>query len=516
MPHPTHRFSALGWAAVASLFLTAPHAVAQSESAPTAQEAFPALTPNEISGLFQAGHPWGYVSIDGHAGSWSGIGLKTSGTLQLAPHHAGFLGLWREDSGRAAGVLWLSPTPEGDTIEGWRAVISEGSPATEPLKRIPIHWRRAPAPAPTRIIESGRVRVELYTDRYAFEARLGGRVQAVTFDDVKPRTLGRFDRNHYEKSHGIMINGQGDQYVSAHFGSPGNYTATSPPNMYAPGPPASKNFLAPLRDELTRRLNELRVQFAQQKETVWRLQEQLREAQKGPQKKRLIAQASNRETSRETPSARLEMVSLGAPREALSEGGSNRPLKRLARVKASLGSAGFAAGDDQATDRDSTQLDEQCRAALDLLRHQLEEIRMLTVQLAALAGKGDPGRVEPERGGCQTVVTFRIDGHDAVVAGFGAHFIDVDYPYIAASSLRIFDGEGWLIAEETGFPGHNSYGVFRGLVVVDKEGAPLPVIARVELVNGEEWPGYGAGEGVALDDFVFGTPHPALAHAQER
>lgn len=109
-------------------------------------------------------------------------------------------------------------------------------------------------------------------------------------------------------------------------------------------------------------------------------------------------------------------------------------------------------------------------------------------------------------GGKQTVVTF-FDGKQAgAVCGFGAHFIDVNYPSIGKSAIIAYDADGRELAREEGFRGATGEAVFRGLVALDRAGSPVPVIAKVVLVNGSGWPEVYANEGVTLDDFVFSVP----------
>ena len=109
-------------------------------------------------------------------------------------------------------------------------------------------------------------------------------------------------------------------------------------------------------------------------------------------------------------------------------------------------------------------------------------------------------------GGHQTDVTFAVGGGTGMVSGFGAVFIDADHPHMAASSLSVYVRYDSRIATEAAIRGGNGQGVFRGIVTVDRDGRPVPVIDRVRLVNGGNWPVVQAGEGVTLDDFVFSAP----------
>lgn len=79
---------------------------------------------------------------------------------------------------------------------------------------------------------------EVYTDRAAFEARLGGNVAVVDFDDVDTSVADPvpFDADRYAATAGMVITGEGGQYASRDFGFPGDFPHTSLPNLYAPGP----------------------------------------------------------------------------------------------------------------------------------------------------------------------------------------------------------------------------------------------------------------------------------------
>lgn len=106
------------------------------------------------------------------------------------------------------------------------------------------------------------------------------------------------------------------------------------------------------------------------------------------------------------------------------------------------------------------------------------------------------------------MVTFVRDGRPAAVAGFGAVFIDADYPNLGPSSIAVFGADNRLLAVERGFSGGNVSKLFRGMIAVDRSEAPVPAITRVQLINGNCWPEVDTpdSEGVLLDDFVFATP----------
>ena len=216
----------------------------------------------------------------------------------------------------------------------------------------------ADPPLPLEVVEIGSRRVEIYGERRDFERRLRRRTRLVDFDDVDTSSAGNvaFAADRYAKRLGIVISGQGGQYVDRSFEYPSQYVPVSAPNMYAPGPIGSKR--------------------------------------------------------------------LGVP------------------------------------------------------------------------------------GGCRSTVTFVSGGRPARVAGFGAVFIDPDYPGIAPSTIVLYDARGTILLRFQKIRGGNADRIFRGLVVTDAKGRPVPVVGKVEIVNGNEWPSYNSGEGVALDDFVFGIPVP--------
>ncbi len=103
------------------------------------------------------------------------------------------------------------------------------------------------------------------------------------------------------------------------------------------------------------------------------------------------------------------------------------------------------------------------------------------------------GNTPPPRGGHHTDITFSVDGQRAAVAGFGVVFIDADFPGIGPSGIAIFDHNERQIGSESEFKGTNGSQLFQGLVVVDDQGDPTPVIFGVHLVNGNEWPAVDVG-----------------------
>ena len=122
-----------------------------------------------------------------------------------------------------------------------------------------------------------------------------------------------------------------------------------------------------------------------------------------------------------------------------------------------------------------------------------------------------PGPIAPPNaganaGGHETRVTFKAKGKPAAVAGFGCYFIDADYPKIGPCSLAAYNKDNKLLGKISGFNGGNGSKIFRGIVARDGTGELMSEIARVEIINGSCWVEVDAGEGVTLDDFVFGVP----------
>ena len=217
------------------------------------------------------------------------------------------------------------------------------------------------------VVRPGPVTIEALSEKNAFTARLKQRIQTVDFDDIDTSDSGPvpFDSDRYAASAGVIIKGTDGQYVDESFGWPDEFKPGSPPNMYAPGPPATD---------------------------------------------------------------------------------------------------------------------------------------------------ADP----PPRGGHRTEITFTANGSKAAVAGFGAVFIDADYPCIGPCVIRAFDCFGKELVRWSGFAGHDGSQLFRGIIAVNDKGDPVPAIFRVEIINGNEWPSVDAGEGVTLDDFVFSAPVPVVPIPPER
>ncbi len=106
-----------------------------------------------------------------------------------------------------------------------------------------------------------------------------------------------------------------------------------------------------------------------------------------------------------------------------------------------------------------------------------------------------------------TDVTFFEGEEPALVAGFGAFFIDADWPGIAPAYLSVYDAQDQLLGASGTVSGSNASQLFAGLVAVDADTGQLaPIIARVRLVTGDGWPATNDNEGVALDNFLFSPP----------
>ena len=117
-----------------------------------------------------------------------------------------------------------------------------------------------------------------------------------------------------------------------------------------------------------------------------------------------------------------------------------------------------------------------------------------------------PGPAVLEAGGYRTDVTFEAGGSSGCVRGFGAMYIDADFPDLGESSLTVYNSSGSELLSESGFSTDSGSALFRGMVAFDADGAPQPAIGSVNLVNGSIWPMSSCCEGVTLDDFVFTPP----------
>jgi hypothetical protein len=83
--------------------------------------------------------------------------------------------------------------------------------------------------------------IHTYSTPAAFKKALAGfPVKTVNFDGIKTgkKDLASFSPNKYRSSAGMIIKGQGGQYVSRAFRLPGDFKPVSKRNMYAPGPVA--------------------------------------------------------------------------------------------------------------------------------------------------------------------------------------------------------------------------------------------------------------------------------------
>jgi len=79
---------------------------------------------------------------------------------------------------------------------------------------------------------------EIFTDRVAFEARLGTAPRVINFDDIDTTKTDpvAFDNKRYKYSHGATITGEDGQFASTEFDPASNMPPSSLPNEYAPGP----------------------------------------------------------------------------------------------------------------------------------------------------------------------------------------------------------------------------------------------------------------------------------------
>ncbi len=114
--------------------------------------------------------------------------------------------------------------------------------------------------------------------------------------------------------------------------------------------------------------------------------------------------------------------------------------------------------------------------------------------------------IQPRGGNSTTVTFFNRQGRPAQVAGFGLMFLDADHPQQGPSSLTIYDAEGRKLTKFDAFHCPHGKHIFVGVVTVSRAFAPVPLIAQVRIVNGSQWAGVDGGDGVTLDDFVFGLP----------
>lgn len=105
-----------------------------------------------------------------------------------------------------------------------------------------IHtWPTAKSPTMTggQKVSPDVVTIETFRNRARFVARLNNQVHFIDFDDVntgineEPVAI---EADRYKPTTGIIISGEGGQYVDETFGYPDEFVPVSSPNMYAPGP----------------------------------------------------------------------------------------------------------------------------------------------------------------------------------------------------------------------------------------------------------------------------------------
>lgn len=107
----------------------------------------------------------------------------------------------------------------------------------------------------------------------------------------------------------------------------------------------------------------------------------------------------------------------------------------------------------------------------------------------------------------KVTVTFSIPGKHqrALVAGFGAVYVDVDKEYLTQAIY--YDVHGRVLAKERVDAEKNGLS-FLGVVFAK------PVIAKVELILGQRAIGvhHGRGDFVVLDDFFYAEPQAIARH----
>ena len=110
------------------------------------------------------------------------------------------------------------------------------------------------------------------------------------------------------------------------------------------------------------------------------------------------------------------------------------------------------------------------------------------------------------KGGSETDVRFSVKRLPASVSGFGCMFHDVDNSFVRKSWLIAYDRAGRELGKVGGFRTPDGGKIWRGLVAVNEDGVPVPVIASVRLLTGDGWPERSDGEGVSVDDLVYSIP----------
>lgn len=117
-----------------------------------------------------------------------------------------------------------------------------------------------------------------------------------------------------------------------------------------------------------------------------------------------------------------------------------------------------------------------------------------------------PKNVGSDRGGYRTTATFEVESVIGSVAGFGAYFLDTDYPELKVSGFTAYDGRRRPLGPFAEVSGASASRLFLGVVAVLR-GTPVAAIHRVELETGDGWVGAAElNEVVALDDVLFGIP----------
>jgi hypothetical protein len=190
-----------------------------------------------ISGTWRAGS-WGTVSIHGDRGTYTKTRAAEFGVIRIAQTgHGSFSGVWRESKSQG-GTLTFTVDSTGNILEGTYRVDKHAE--FSPGRKTNLKWVRTSIDVPVetrkkivnalRIVQTELYDVEVYSDRTSFEGRLLDAVQVVGFDKIKTPTNDpvRFAKDRY-RSKGLIITGEGGQYVHRSFGYPKDFLPSSGP-----------------------------------------------------------------------------------------------------------------------------------------------------------------------------------------------------------------------------------------------------------------------------------------------
>lgn len=138
----------------------------------------------------------------------------------------------------------------------------------------------------------------------------------------------------------------------------------------------------------------------------------------------------------------------------------------------------------------------------------VDNIPVSSPNMYAPGPPSDDGAGEP--GGHETRVRFQEAGAAGCVSGFGLYFVDPRPESGAGGALTALDVDGAAIGTPVVFEGESVGPLFRGIVVVDEDGDPVPAMGGVQIINGPGWPGgEDATKGMPLDDFIYDAPAAA-------